>query len=172
MSPGVGNYVVYCSREICLIESVVKRCFDGVNETDYFRLVPIESGNSAYYIPCDNYMTKVRPLLTEEEIYSLIDEMPGADEKWCSDRNERKHLFNSVLKSNDYHEIISMMRSLYIHRERRLSEGKKLLASDERVIGEAEHLIHQEIAFVLGMEEADVRAFIVSRIGNGSADTF
>ena len=41
MSYNIGNYVVYCSKEICRIESKVKKCFNGVDETEYFKLIPI-----------------------------------------------------------------------------------------------------------------------------------
>ena len=51
MSYNIGNYVVYCSKEICRIESKVKKCFNGVDEIEYFKLIPIRTKNSSYYIP-------------------------------------------------------------------------------------------------------------------------
>ena len=90
---------------------------------------------------------KVRNLLTKEEIYSLIDEMPEAETQWYEDKNTRKNIFNSVLRSDDYHQIISMMHTLYIQQENQRLKGKKLLAADERMMQDAEHLIHQEFAF-------------------------
>ena len=45
MNYKIGEYIVYCSKEICLINDVVKKCFDGVNEEDYFQLVPIDTKN-------------------------------------------------------------------------------------------------------------------------------
>lgn len=164
MKFNIGDYVVYCSKEICRIDSKVKKCFNGIDENEYFRLIPIGTKNSSYYIPCDNCGSKVRRLLTEEEIYSLIDEMPKAETEWCEDKNVRKTMFNSVLKSDDYHKLITMMHTLYIHRENQRSKGKKLLAADERVMHDAEHIIHQEFAFVLGIDENQVGDFITSRI--------
>lgn len=164
MSYNIGNYVVYCSKEICRIESKVKKCFNGFDETEYFKLIPIRTKNSSYYIPCNNCESKVRNLLTKEEIYSLIDEMPEAETQWCEDKNTRKNIFNSVLRSDDYHQIISMMHTLYIQQENQRLKGKKLLAADERMMQDAEHLIHQEFAFVLGIEEDQIGNFITERI--------
>ena len=96
MSYNIGNYVVYCSKEICRIESKVKKCFNGVDEIEYFKLIPIRTKNSSYYIPCNNCESKVRNLLTKEEIYSLIDEMPEAETQWYEDKNTRKNIFNSA----------------------------------------------------------------------------
>ena len=164
MNCKIGDHVVYCSGEICLVDSVVKRSFDGINEIEYFRLIPVGTKKSSYYIPCENYDSKIRQLLTKDEIYSLIEEMPEANAEWCEDKNARKSLFSSVLKSDDYHKIIAMMHSLYIQRENQKEKGKKLLASDERAMNEAEHLIHQEFAFVLGIREDEVEEFIEKKL--------
>ncbi|MGN0612953.1 MAG: CarD family transcriptional regulator [Porcipelethomonas sp.] len=160
----IGEHVVYSSGEICLVDGVVKRCFDGVHEEEYYRLIPISTKKSCYYIPCNNSDSKVRPLLTEEEIYGLIDEMSDVEGEWCEDKNERKNLFSSVLKGDDYHKLIKMMHVLYIQKENRRLKGKKLPAADERAMNEAERLIHQEFSFVLGIDEDKIGDFISSRI--------
>lgn len=164
MSFNIGEHVVYGAGEICRIEEKINRCFDGITEREYFRLIPIYSKGSNFYIPSDDYEGKVRKLLTKEEIYTLIDEMPNAEAQWCEDKNQRKSQFFSVLRSDNYHELISMMRTLYLQREEQISKGKKLLAADERVMHEAEKLIHHEFSFVLGIDEKEIAGFIESRL--------
>ena len=56
------------------------------------------------------------------------------------------------------------MHTLYIQQENQRLKGKKLLAADERMMQDAEHLIHQEFAFVLGIEEDQIGNFITERI--------
>ena len=90
--------------------------------------------------------------------------MPEAETQWYEDKNTRKNIFNSVLRSDDYHQIISMMHTLYIQQENQRLKCKKLLAADERMMQDAEHLIHQEFAFVLGIEEDQIGNFITERI--------
>lgn len=138
MSFNIGDYVVYGGYEICRIEEKVKRCFDGTTPREYYKLIPVYSKGSTYYIPSDDYEEKIRRLLSKEEIYALIEEMPNAEAQWCEDRNQRKNQFISVLKSDNYHELISMMRTIYVQREEQVSKGKKLLAADEKAMREAE----------------------------------
>lgn len=164
MSFNVGEHVVYGSCEICKIEEKVKRCFDGINEKEYLRLIPIFSKSSNFYIPADDYEGKIRRLLTKEEIYALIDEMPNAQTQWCDDKNQRKNRFFSVLRSDNYHELISMIRTIYEKRREQNSQGKKLHAVDEKVMHEAEKLIHHEFSFVLGIDEDEVDRFIEQRL--------
>jgi len=79
MSFNIGDYVVYGGYEICRIEEKVKRCFDGTTPREYYKLIPVYSKGSTYYIPSDDYEEKIRRLLSKEEIYALIEEMPNAE---------------------------------------------------------------------------------------------
>lgn len=164
MSYSTGEYVVYGGTEICLIDEVVKKCFDGVSEQSYFRLVPENARNSSYYIPLDRLEERVRPLLTREEIYDIIDAMPNVKEQWISDKNERRSVFSRTLKSDDYGSILSMMKALYIERRKRSSDGKQLMSSDEKTLAAAQKLMNREFAFVLGIREEDVSGFIEKRL--------
>ena len=55
----IGEYVVYGSGEICRIEEKTERCFDGISKNEYYRLVPIEMKNSAYYVPVKNAANEI-----------------------------------------------------------------------------------------------------------------
>lgn len=167
MSFEVGEHIIYCSKEICLINKIVEKCFDGINKEKYLQLVPIDTKNSFYYVPCSQCELKIRPLLTKDQVYSLIDEIPNISSvsaNWCEDKRERKNMFNSVLKSDDYHRLIAMIHSLHVHRDHQILIGKKLPAADERAMSEAEHLIHREFAFVLNIKEDDVVKLIQDRL--------
>ncbi len=161
----LGEYVVYSASEICEVGEKVKRCFDGVNSNEYFKLIPIASSQSSYYVPIDGAEEKVRKLLSKEQIYEIIDNIPNIEENWFEDKNERKNYFKTVLKSDDYSQIISMIKSIYSERKRRNSTGKNLIASDEKAFMVAERLMHQEFAVVLGIKEEEVVELIESRIG-------
>lgn len=160
-----GKCVVYRSSEICRIISVETKCLDGVREREYCVLCPINSSGSTYYVPLDCAADKLRELLTREQVLGLIDEMKGAESVWCDDGNERKARHNEILAGNDYSLIIGMTRSLHSEQARRVAQGKKLLAADERAMKAAETLINREFGYVLGIEENKVSDFIKARLG-------
>ncbi|MBQ5319771.1 MAG: hypothetical protein J6K17_11815 [Oscillospiraceae bacterium] len=159
-----GEYVVYGSGEICRIEEVTERCFDGVTKVRYYKIVPNEYRNSAYYVPIDNAEKEIRRILTKEEILEIIDSISQAEAVWYSDKNERKNYFESVLHGDDFTSLVGMIKSIYEERIKRSNDGKKLIAADERAFSAAEHIIHGEFAFVLGISEAEVGEFIRGRI--------
>lgn len=164
-----GDYVVYGSGEICRIEEKTERCFDGfdgISINEYYKLIPVEYKNSAYYVPVKIAEKEVRRVLTKDEILEIIDSIPQAESIWYNDKNERKVYFDSVLKSDDFISIIGMIKAIYEEREKRADSGKHLIAADEKAFTAAEHMLHGEFAFVLGIKEDEVGEFIRSRIEN------
>ena len=166
MSVDIGDCVVYCGSEICRVSERVKRCFDGVNELSYLRLVPEESPSASYYVPEDKAEERIRPLLSRDEIMAVIDEMPCADAMWSDDRSERKQIFGEALRSDDYRQLLGIMKGLYLEKKKRSSGGKQLISSDERALSVAEKLMHKEFAAVLGIPEGRVAGFIEKRLEN------
>lgn len=163
----IGQNVVYAGSEICRIDSKVSKCFDGVTEQVYFRLIPEESASSSYYISEEKLDSRVRPLLTGEEILAVIDEMPEICAKWSDNKTERKEMFGKVLKSDDYRQILAVMKALYIERQKRSTQGcKGLISSDEKVLTAAEKLMNKEFSYVLGIPEKDVPVFIENRLND------
>ncbi len=159
-----GEFVVYGSGEICRIEEVVERCFDGVHRNNYYKIVPEEYRNSAYYVPVESAEKEIRRILTKEEVYEIIDSIPQAESVWYSDRNERKSYFESVLRSDDFTRLVGMIKAIYEERQKRSDDGRKLIAADERAFSAAEHIFHSEIAFVLGIPESEAGNYIRERI--------
>ncbi|MBQ7783248.1 MAG: CarD family transcriptional regulator [Oscillospiraceae bacterium] len=164
MAVKTGDLVVYSGNEICRIDGIVKKCFDGVNELNYYRIVPDGSPASSYYIPEDKLCERVRPLLTREEILDVIDRMPDAEITWSDDRNERKQMFGQVLRSDDYRQLLGMMKALHLEKEKRGSSGKRLISSDEKAFEAAHRLMHKEFSHVLGIPEEKIPEFIENRL--------
>ena len=74
-----NEYVSYGTSGVCQIVSVEQRSFDGEHEESYYKLRPVGNGNSTYYVPVERAADRLRPLLTKEQIYGLIDEMADVD---------------------------------------------------------------------------------------------
>ncbi len=161
-----GNFVIYRSTEICKIEGFENKSFDNVTSKEYCVLVPADGGSSKYYVPREFAEAKLRRLLTKEEIEQLIDGMRGEQPEWGSTEERRKNVFNEVLSSGDYRRIISMLHSLYLEKQERLAQGKKLLATDEKAMKSAEQLINREFSFVLGIKENEVTDYISKQLSN------
>lgn len=159
-----NEYVVYHAAGICRFKEIVKRSFDGKNQREYIVLVPEASDKSTYYVPCDMADQKLRKLMTKEEIYALIDSIPDIAPCKCGNRSENKLIFNSIIKSDDCRQIISLIKSLHAKQKGKKSSGGHLSASEESAMKAAENMVHREIAIVLGISPDRVVDFISERI--------
>lgn len=159
------DYVAYGSAGVCRIISCETRAFDGIHEETYYKLSPLDGTHSTYYVPVDRASERLRPLLSQEEIYSLIDAMPETEEKeWCCDSRERRGIFHDIMQSDDYKQMLGMMRMLHCQQERKRSAGRKLSSADEAVMHAAENRMYQEFGIVLGIRPDQVHDFICCRL--------
>lgn len=162
-----NEYVSYGSSGVCQVVSLENRSFDGEHEEVYYKLHPIDGTHSTYYVPVERAAERLRRLLTKDQIYNLIDEMAKeTEQEWCSNSRERRGIFQSILHSDDYREMIQMMRTLHQQQERKRSTGHKLAAADEAAMRAAESRMYQEFGIVLDIKPDQVHGFILNRLNS------
>lgn len=161
----VNDKILYGTHGICKITNITEQKFNG-SANRYYILQPLHNPSSTIYVPMDNekLMSKMRRILTEEEIYELIKAMPDENTSWIENKNERNERFRSILSSGDRTEIIKLIKVIYQHKEELKAIGKKLHASDEQFFKEAEKIIYDEFALVLNIRYEQVLPFIVDQI--------
>ncbi len=161
------EYVSYSSNGICKVISMETKTFDDIQEEMYYKLSPLDDSRSTYYVPVSHAETLLRPLLTKQQIYALIDEMAAIKEEeaeWCDNSRQRREIFHTILHNDDYRQILQMMRSLHQQEEKKRSAGRKLAAADEAAMHAAETRLYQEFGIVLDIPPNQVHHFITARI--------
>lgn len=162
------DLVSYGTFGVCKILCEEYCNFDEEHEENYWKLRPLDNNRSVYYVPVRTAQSKLRRLLTKEEIYDIIDDMADAGViKWSNDSRERKGVFRDILQSNDYRQIFVMMHTIHLQQEKRRSAGRKLAAVDEGALHAAETRVYQEFGIVLHLEPSKVHEFIIERISAG-----
>ena len=158
----VNDVVMRGTSGICKIVDIRKENFRGAPEM-YYVLQPINE-KTTIFCPVESDKLKIRKLLTREEIDELIGSMPNRENIWIENDTERKDKFNAILKHGDHAELISLLKTLYRKREEKKELGKKFHIADERVMKEAEQLLHGEFAYVLGIGEEQVLPYIFGKL--------
>ena len=155
-----GDVVVYGSQGICRITGTEKMRVGG-KSTVYFILNPVYRKNSKIFVPSDNEKLM-------EKMHSVIDELirNAAEDtsEWIENDAERKDFFKSALASGDRGKIINVIKTIRLHKTEREESGKRLHQSDEAFLKEAEALIYEEFAVVLGIEPVKVLDYIMDEI--------
>lgn len=157
----VGDVVHYGMDGVCEVAGIVEKKLGGQMQR-YFELRPHYRHNIAVFLPVANeqLLSRVRPVLSREEVLSAVHELNEADSIWIDADNARKEAFQSIIRSGDHRQLVSLIKTLYERKLQMQEDGRKLRSVDSAFLKDAERLINEEFAFVLGIEPAQVPAFI------------
>ena len=165
----VGDTVMHTSEGICTVLEIRPMQFAGAFR-DYYVLKPeMEKSSSTIYMPVSRGNAVLRRLLSRSDIDALIAQSRRLPSLWIEDAKQRRDAFRVVLSSCDYPKMMRMIADIYEHNALRQAEGKKPCSADEAVREEAEKLLHQEFAHVLGLSAEETIAYIRGRMDDGIA---
>ncbi|MDO4486835.1 MAG: CarD family transcriptional regulator [Bacillota bacterium] len=163
-----GNYVVYGTEGICVIDDITEMSFmAGMEKSRYYVLKPEGSNGSKVYVPAENenLMSKLRPLMTKQELDMLLTGMRDKELEWEKDKRLRTELFHGIMAKGVTESLLLMIRCIYLKKNELENKGRKLPASDGNTLKTAEKLVEEEFACVLGIEKKDVGSYIRRMIG-------
>ncbi len=161
----LGETVLYGTEGVCKVAEICKMKV-GSKREDYYVLKPIHREGATVFVPVANeaLLAKMRPILSKEEIDTLIDSVNGEETVWIEDHTERKAEFQRILTGGDRRELLGMIRSLYLHRQELIEAGKRLRTNDDQMLRDAEKLLNDEFALVLNIPQNQVAEYIRSRV--------
>ena len=157
----VNDMVLYGTNGVCkLVDIDVRDC--GGRMVEYYILKPIYASNSTVFVPVNNekLTSKMRYVLTKEEIDEKIRLIPESSPGWIDDERTRKERFKDIVSRADTFELIQLIKTLLEHQEAVMARGKKLHVADERMLQEAENMICDEFSYVLGISKEEVPSYI------------
>lgn len=161
----IGSQVVYGIHGVCCIIEAEARKVDR-KVVEYLVLEPVEQPGTRYYVPAHNEAarSKLRPLLTKEELEALVISEEARKDCWIPSENLRKQKYRELISNGDRAALIAMIRALNNHRESQLAAGRKFHLSDENFLRDAKKLLSSEFSIVLQIPKDEVRAYIESKI--------
>lgn len=160
----INDTVIYGNQGVCKIESIEVREFMG-NKKEYYVLKPVKDSSATIYAPIHNAKTleKMRKLLSEQEVYHLIETLPEKEMIWYQNESERKEEYKKLLAKGNHTELIGMIKAIYLQKQKREAEGKHLYISDERFFKEAESILYNEFQYVLNIKKEELLELIFSK---------
>lgn len=164
MSYKINDHVMYRRNGICRITDIREEAFSGNGKRMYYVMDSVYDKAIKFYVPYDleNIVALMRPILTKEEIISVIEKTEETDSGWIEDDDERSAKFEKILAGDDITEILWLVKILSLHKIKVKEQNKKFHACDERLLAMAEKVITDEFAFVLDIKKKDVISYIVS----------
>ena len=160
----IDEFVIHTTGGICQVKDIAPLTIPGADKNrNYYLLVPVKEKGSKVFVPTDN-PSAIRPVITSDEAWSLIDEIPSIEETAIDNDKLREAKYKEVIKSCDLHELVGVIKNLYTRRLQRIEAGKKTTATDDKYFKIAEENLYSELAFALGKEKSEMQSIIANRI--------
>ncbi|MCR4888562.1 MAG: CarD family transcriptional regulator [Ruminococcus sp.] len=161
----VDDMVMYGSFGICKVTAIEKRDLTG-EEQEYYILKHINSEKNIFYVPTNNdtALSKMHPICSKAEVDELISHMNSEGLIWIDNDIKRKEEYSRIIKDADKHEIIRLIKTLYLRRKELAKSGKKLRSTDENYLSLAENMLFEEFAYALDIDKSEVVEYIEKHI--------
>ena len=159
-----GNSVLYGTTGVCVVEGLIEKEIAHVKK-EYHVLRPVAQPQSAVYVPVDSpaLLSKVKPLLSQTELTSLVGSLPPQEPAWIEEGARRREAFAEVFSGGDRCALMQLFRTLYSQKQSLAQGGKRLSVVDERAMKEVERLLCEEFAAVFGWSPEQTLTYIVAR---------
>lgn len=163
----IGEYIVYGHNGICKVEDITYLDMSGADKDRlYYVLLPVNTNGGKLYSPVDSNKIKSRKMLTSEEANQLIDEIPKIEQLWVTNDKLREEQYKEAVKGCDCRQWIRIIKTLYLRKQERLAQGKKVTTIDEHYLKLAENQLYGELSVALGKKKGEMADFIAQRIGH------
>jgi len=159
-----GEYIIYGSSGVCLVEDITIPDFIGDAQTNYYVLAPVRD-TGKIYIPV-NTNKFMRPIITKQQAMELIAQIPSIQQDEFQGRDHRmlaEHYKHS-LDSHELSDLVQLIKTIYLKNEDLATRGKRPSNTDMQYMKKAEDLLHSELSIALGIPFHEVAGFITTEI--------
>jgi len=161
----VGEYIIFATNGVCKVEAVGKLEMNNVSEEKlFYTLTPIYAPETKVFTPVDNDKVIMRPVLSREEAWALINDIINIEAISVADDKSREEIFKEAIKKCDCRELVKIIKTLYLRKQARLRAGKKAASCDERYFKMAEGNLYEELALALEIDKNEVESVIAQRV--------
>ena len=148
----IGEYIVYGVKGVCRIEDITHIDISGADKDRlYYVLAPVGDGSGRIYAPTDNQKITMRKVISREQL-------------WVPDDRQREARYKEAMNTCDYRAWVSIVKTLYIRKQERTAQGKKITALDERYMRTAENELYSELSLTLGIPKDEMEQYIRERL--------
>lgn len=161
----IGDIFLYGENGVCRVEDIRNETFHKQEQT-YYIIRPLNSTSQTIHVPVDStfFKSKIRPLVSPEEIIKIALEVNDSKPYWIDNDNERNQHFKKILSDCDRCSVLHLLKSVHVRKEELAANGKKLRSSDEDIVKKAEKMVCEEVSMVMNIEQDRLLPFLFEEV--------
>ena len=168
----VGEFIMCGGHGVCRVASITGNPIDKLDKKrKYYILEPVFEKGSTIYTPVDNEKVVMRRILDEKGAKDLIEKIPGIETVWIKEEKTREQMYKEAIRTYNCHSLVRIIKTLYLRRQDRVMQGKKVLSSDEYYLKKEEELLYSEMSIALSIPKENVEEYINEEITKMKEET-
>ena len=84
----------------------------------------MEDEKETIYVPVSNSDSALRPCLTEENAWKLIEKIPEISTPWTENEKMREQKYKEAIKANDPKALVVIIKMIYQRKQQRLAQER------------------------------------------------
>ncbi|MCM1122130.1 MAG: CarD family transcriptional regulator [Eubacterium sp.] len=162
---GKGELIMCGGHGVCRVVDITGNPIDRMDkEKKYYVLEPVFEKASTIYTPVDNEKIVMRRIMNKDEAEKLIEHITEIDTVWIQEEKRREQTYKEAIRTYDSKSLVQIIKTLYQRKKSRISEGKKVLSSDEQYLHKAEELLYSEMSLALSIPKEKVEEYIAEAV--------
>ena len=146
---------------VCRVVNITGNPIDRLDKVrKYYVLEPVFEKGSTVYTPVDNDKVVMRRIMNKEEAEALAERITQIETVWIQEEKGREQMYKDAIRTYDCRSLVQIIKTLYLRKQDRLKEGKKVLSSDEQYLRKAEDLLYSEMSLALSIPKENVESYI------------
>ena len=127
---------------------------------EYANVIARQGFGTLFVGMVDNDKVIMRRVMTKEEAEELTKRVTEIDTVWIQEEKKREQMYKEAIRTYDCRSLVQVIKTLYIRKQNRIQEGKKVLSSDEQYLRKAEELLYSEMSVALSIPREEVETYI------------
>jgi len=132
----------------------------------YYTLVSVNDSSKIIYTPVENVKVYLRSAMSKIQCEQFLDSLPDVEAKEGWNGRTMIEEFRADATTRHCIACAEWIKALYLLQEKKYQNGKKQLTGTEKnCLRLAETYLYEELADVLVMSVAEVKAEVLKRLG-------
>lgn len=161
----IGDYVIKANDGVCKVEDILHLDIPDTDKNKlYYLLIPVADKGGKLYLSTEKADQNLRKVLSEREAWEVIKKIPDIEAMWIENDKLREQKYKEAIQSCDPVALVGIIKTLYLRKQKRIKQGKKNTATDERYFQMAEDQLYAELAVAIGKEKKEIGKIITDTI--------
>lgn len=167
----VGDYLIHENSSVCQITDISEMELAGRGSMKtYYVMNPVFKQGAQVFTPVEGAFAKIRPVSSAEEINSLLGRLDKLEVIVENNERVRAEKLKEIMAEFTTDSLARVVRTALLRKWMRIQTGKKVMASDEKILAVAGKKLYEEMAFATSTTVEDCQSLFEQTVKEHSEE--